>query len=64
VGTIGIVVGILGLAFTAVSIAVVASGSTEAPQTIMAIGVTIQSVVNVVVGWALRRRAAEPEAGR
>ena len=58
-GTISIIVGVTGLAIMVVLFALVAAGATESPQTIMAAWVPIQSVINIGLGWSLRRRAAE-----
>ena len=58
IGNVGIVVGIVGLALTIIIVGLVVTGATEPPSTFMAVVIPIQSVVNVVAGWNLRRQAA------
>jgi hypothetical protein len=57
IGTVGIIIGLVGLAFSLVLALLVLTGASEPPQTIMAFWVPIQSIVNVAIGWNLRRQA-------
>jgi hypothetical protein len=55
-GAVCIAVGLLGLAFTLLIAGLVATGSTDPPQTYMVVVVPVQSIVNILVGWTLRRQ--------
>ncbi len=57
IGNVAILVGIVGLALTVITVGLVVTGATEPPSTFMAVIIPIQSVVNVAVGWNLRRQA-------
>jgi hypothetical protein len=57
IGNFGVVVGIVGLALTVIVVGLVVTGATEPPETFMTVVIPIQSLVNVVVGWSLRRQA-------
>jgi hypothetical protein len=57
IGNFGVVVGIVGLALTVIVVGLVVTGATEPPETVMTVVIPIQSLVNVVVGWSLRRQA-------
>lgn len=57
-GAVCIGVGLFGLACTLLIAGLVATGTSEPPQTFMVFVVPIQSLVNVVVGWNLRQQGA------
>jgi len=59
IGLVCIVFGIGGLAYTLVLVALAASGTGEPPSTFTALWVPIQSIVNLLAGWNLRRQAGE-----
>ena len=58
IGNVCVAFGVLGLAFTVVVVVFAAAGATDAPATSMAIVIPVQSAVNVLAGWNLRRQAA------
>jgi hypothetical protein len=58
IGNVCLVFGMAGLAFTFILAGLVATGATEPPSPFTALGVPVQSVVNLAAGWNLRRQAA------
>jgi hypothetical protein len=60
IGGAAIVFGSLGLAWTVVLVGLAATGAAGMPSAFTVAIVAVQSVLNVAVGWNLRRRATDP----
>jgi hypothetical protein len=59
VGTFAIGSGVIGLLALVALVALAGPRPTEPPQSWMVVVVPVQSVVNIVIGWTLRRQAAQ-----